>query len=1130
MKRCIDIVLILLLLLVPVTASMGQLPNYPVRKFTAEHGLQYVIAKIAQDTRGFVWLMYFDKIQRFDGKHTDTYFEGEKLRWLFVDTQDNVWVTTQKGIFRFDRESGRFLKTAIEGTARSVIVFEPEQGQLFCISASGLYVYDEVLKRFLPSKAPSHQLNPEVQVYFHKFSYVNHTLYYSAGDTIWHHDMQTGSADKLPVRNLRSILALSEQEIVVNTWEHKAWYYNFKTRKRLRLSMPDTDPFLLVSDIVAVDKTTHYLATSKGILAYTAGTEHLQRISLSFDGKPLPVNEYTALYKGKGGIIWGRNHRSLLSFNPFGAHISFIQGHDMNSDYRFNSSVRNFAEDKRGNLWLATTDGLAYWDMENDRFSTIEAKEDATDRLNHASIRGLVYDDINLIIGQTDKGIWIFDPETGIYDRPKFEDSEKGRLLKEKLEQSFIHQIKTLKNGNHIVAAREGAYLISGDHYTVETVEFPGGDLHTKFTYQDSEGNIFIGTTKGLYCFDATLAHQYTLKDPLANPSVNCMLAKDDGYYLGTQRGLYFFSVQENGIAIKKAIPMLENQEIRTLFTDRKNRLWIVTKSKLHQYFPETGQMNTYGYSEHIRGGSFYRNSYIRKSDGQVFLGALNGINYFYPESIDIHPAQLAPYIRDIHIREFPDSITSFEAIRHLKRHQNTISINFSTPYYGNPDAISYRYQLTENGEWFNHDHQSNVTLWRLPPGDYQFRIAATLYDGVWHASGESLHFTILPPFWKTWWFNLTITVLGCGVLYSVFSSFQRKLKTERLLNAFNTSLYGYSTVDNILRDVAGNCVKKLGFSACMIYELDKKKNTLLQKAVAGSKSLYDEDIVGAVEIPVGKSIPGFVAVSGKSQVKNTEKGNYEIVVPIWIDGEIFGIMDSKRRGSNFYVRYYMGLLEKTAGICGDRIQRYLTEEKLRGKIARDLHDEMGSTLTSIHIISKMSERKVQDMPIKNQLTKISRYTSGMMEKMSDMVWVVNPANDGLDKLIHRIREHAVEVLEPQQMGLSFKDIENARYIKLNPEQRKNIYLIAKEAINNAIKYSNASKVGIRFEEENSGLKMHILDNGKGYNPAESYSGNGIKNMHVRAEEIGATLQINTAPGKGVLLLLTLAVESIQSI
>ena len=350
------------------------------------------------------------------------------------------------------------------------------------------------------------------------------------------------------------------------------------------------------------------------------------------------------------------------------------------------------------------------------------------------------------------------------------------------------------------------------------------------------------------------------------------------------------------------------------------------------------------------------------------------------------------------------------------------------------------------------------------------------------------------------------------------------------MLNAFNTSLYGYSTVDNILRDVAGNCVKKLGFSACTIYELDKKKNTLLQKAVAGSKSLYNEDVVSAVEIPVGKSIPSFVVVSGKSQVKNTEKGNYEIAVPIWIDGEIFGIMDSKRRGSKFYVRYYMGLLEKTAGICGDRIQRYLTEEKLRGKIARDLHDEMGSTLTSIHIISKMSERKVQDMPIKNQLTKISRYTSGIMEKMSDMVWVVNPANDGLDKLIHRIREHAVEVLEPQQMGLSFKDIENARYIKLNPEQRKNIYLIAKEALNNAIKYSNASKVGVRFEEENSGLKMHILDNGKGYNPAESYSGNGIKNMHVRAEEIGATLQIDTAPGKGVSLLLTLAVESIKSI
>ena len=90
--------------------------------------------------------------------------------------------------------------------------------------------------------------------------------------------------------------------------------------------------------------------------------------------------------------------------------------------------------------------------------------------------------------------------------------------------------------------------------------------------------------------------------------------------------------------------------------------------------------------------------------------------------------------------------------------------------------------------------------------------------------------------------------------------------------------------------------------------------------------------------------------------------------------------------------------------------------------------------------------------------------------------------------------------------------------------------MIAKETLNNAVKYSDASKVGITFKEKRSLLEMHIRDDGKGYNTSIQHSGNGIKNMRVRSEEIGAILQIETAPGKGVSLLLSLTVEKKQSV
>lgn len=780
MKRSVVIGLILLLLLVPFTTSIGQSSIYPIRKFNAEHGLEYVILKIEEDTSGFVWLMYRNKIQRFDGKNTDIYFEGEKSLSLFVDSQENVWVTTRKGVFRFDRKTNRFLKIEIQGIAQSTIVFEPEIGTLFCISESKLYVYNESTNQFILSKIPSHQLHPEIQVYFRKFSYTDYTLYYSIKDTILRHNIQTGSVDKLPVQDLRSILAISEDEIIVNTWLHKAWYYNFKTQKRLYLST-SIDPFLLVSDIVAVDETAYYLATSKGILAYTKGTDYVQQIPLSFDGKPIPIKEYTALYKGKNDIIWGSDHSSLLSFDPSGGHINFIQSDDSNLNDQFNNSVRSFAEDELGNLWLATVDGLAYWDMKNNQFSTIKAKENAKHELNHSSIRGLAYDGTHLIVGQTKKGIWLYNPKKKTFDRPVFENNTKGLLLQQRIEKAFIYQIKTLRNGDHIVTADNGAYLIKAKNYTVKLIDYLESDHHTKFAFQGID-NIFIGTTKGLYCFDNKLTYQYTIKDVMTNPSVNCMLEWDEGYYLGTQQGLYFFSIRENKVHIKKVIPALENQQIRTLFKDDQNILWIVTKNKLHQYFPKTGQMKTYGYSEHIRGGPFYRNSYIRKSDGQVFLGTLNGINYFYPERINIHPTKLSPYIRDIHVHKLPDSIINFERVRHLKQNQNTISINFSTPYYGNQKAITYRYQLVENGEWFSNGNQSNLTLWQLPPGDYQFWIAATLNNAVWHTSKEKIRFSIPPPFWKSWWFSIAIILFVCSILYGVFRSFKRKLKMEKEL------------------------------------------------------------------------------------------------------------------------------------------------------------------------------------------------------------------------------------------------------------------------------------------------------------------------------------------------------------
>jgi len=327
----------------------------------------------------------------------------------------------------------------------------------------------------------------------------------------------------------------------------------------------------------------------------------------------------------------------------------------------------------------------------------------------------------------------------------------------------------------------------------------------------------------------------------------------------------------------------------------------------------------------------------------------------------------------------------------------------------------------------------------------------------------------------------------------------------------------------------------------CVVYLIDDKRNVLIQKAAFGPKNPYGKEITNLMEIPVGKGIVGSVTVHGFPElvkdIQNDprylfdyEQAGSEIAVPVFVDGKVFAVIDSEHPKKNYFKSFHLKVLLKVATICSERMTKYLSEERLRAKIARDLHDEMGSTLSSINITSKIAEQDiVNNEPVKKQLHKINIHTRGMMEKMSDMVWVINPANDNFKHMIYRIKEYAVEITESKGIKLIFSGLKNAEHIKLNPEQRKNCYLIAKEAINNAIKYSMGTQLQMLFEttKENR-LKMIISDNGCGFDLDAVQQGNGLKNMRYRAEEIDATLLIEASKEKGtsIALLLPSSVHS----
>lgn len=202
------------------------------------------------------------------------------------------------------------------------------------------------------------------------------------------------------------------------------------------------------------------------------------------------------------------------------------------------------------------------------------------------------------------------------------------------------------------------------------------------------------------------------------------------------------------------------------------------------------------------------------------------------------------------------------------------------------------------------------------------------------------------------------------------------------------------------------------------------------------------------------------------------------------------------------------------------RVRQLMQMEKVRGRIARDLHDDMGSTLSTINILSEMAKMKVNKDTEKTSeyISKISDNSNRMMEAMDDIVWSINPINDSMQRITARMREFATGVLEAKDIEVVFKVDDKVKDLRLGMESRRDFFLVFKEAVNNVAKYSKARHANIDISVESNRLIMTIKDDGVGFNVEQADSGNGLTNMHKRAESIKGSLLIDSKPGVGTLV------------
>jgi len=959
----------------------AQLPDYHVQLFDESFGIRTGdIRKVTMDKQNFIWVLFPNHVQRFDGQHVKEFEFEEYVNRSFCDDHNMIWVSSGQTLYHFDAKCQEFIEIPIDtiSSPQIALICQPMGEDVWILTRRGFYKYDRDKNLFYPH---THPYLGDLPFQIQRGDMSAHTIIMQASDSLFLVNILSFERSALPQPGeaIRWISALDENKALVSVWKGKVYVYDFKKKTideiQLEHYLPELqDNFLTVYEAQPQDEKTFLLATSKGVLTLNVETMDLGKLILYHQGKPLEGNQLFTDIQIINKDVWvGYESYGLVQFNLLQNGIGLIRNHETDPKKAWDNNARNFAQDDKGNIWVTTFDGFIRWDLQTGHMEPTFATEGSNDRLNHHSVRGIVFDGKNLILGQTNRGIWIYHPETKSYFRPQYENVKTGERTHSILESTFIEQIYTLRNGNHLVTGNHAAFLLHKKNYLVELLTFEGARENHDFAYEDTPGNIWIGSNRALYCLDSNFNIQFKIT---ANPvhghfSAVCEI-EPQTIMAGGSKGLFKINFHDSTYSIQSAHPFFRDMQIQTVFQDPQKNLWLCTSHGLFQYHPSSGTINPMSHFESIEEHSFYTNSFLYSKEGILFLGSTRGILYLKPEQIlnqkdtlDLHISQVY-----IHHKNSSHQLAKTGSIA-LRYDYNNIEVAFECPYYKNARKLKYRYKLSGlNNDWIQNGNNSSVRFHDLRPGTYMFYAGVSLNGIEWFDSLEKLTWMIHPPFWNTLWFY-SLVIAGIALL-----------------------LYG-------------------------VYQYQLRKR--------------------------------------------------------------------------------------------------LEVERLRMRIARDLHDDIGSALSNIHIISSMALKKQNENGNAHHvMTKIKDSTKTMLENMQDIVWAINPRHDSLEQVLVRMNDFTGEICELPGIDYTLQIEDHLESIKLDVSKRKDLFLIFKEAINNAVKYSDASHINIHLYKKSPGwLALVIKDNGKGFEEDKIHSGNGLKNMHDRAREMGGQVHIQSVPEQG---------------
>lgn len=254
---------------------------------------------------------------------------------------------------------------------------------------------------------------------------------------------------------------------------------------------------------------------------------------------------------------------------------------------------------------------------------------------------------------------------------------------------------------------------------------------------------------------------------------------------------------------------------------------------------------------------------------------------------------------------------------------------------------------------------------------------------------------------------------------------------------------------------------------------------------------------VNYASLPAGEFRFEVRAVSADGQTGPVLNGfEFSVAAPLWRRWWFLSLAAALTAISVFFLFQY-------------RVRHLVAMERLRTRIATDLHDDIGASLTQISILSELGHRG-DSHEVLHDIAGIARE---LVQEMSDIVWAVNPRHDRFDALAHRMRRFANDTLG--DIGVDFDAASLPADFSVPLDFRRPLYLVFKEAAHNVARHSGATRASIRIELESGALKLTVRDNGKGFDPVAPRHGEGVSSMQRRMKEIGGDVRWQTSPDGG---------------